>query len=94
MIDYSLNQVEKMDKEAALQQVAAITQALEEVTKGLKQYATVIQESGGKSDLESIGQVSQSHTDLVSGVRTLNRASRGPVDMVFAQIEAVGLPII
>lgn len=83
-----------MDKEAALQQVATITQALEEVTKGLKQYATVIQASGGETDLESIGQISQSHTDLVSGVRSLNRAARGPVDMVFAQIEAVGLPIV
>jgi len=76
-----------MDKEAKLQQIAAITKSLEEVTKDLKSYSAVI-ENGG-SDLEAIGKSSQAHTDLIASVRSLNRAARGPVDMVFAQIEAV-----
>jgi hypothetical protein len=77
-----------MDKEAASQQIAAITKALEDVTKDLKLYSLVVENGSGK-DLESIGKVSQSHTNLVASVRTLNRAARGQVDMVFAQIEAV-----
>jgi hypothetical protein len=76
-----------MDKEAAAQQIAAITKALEDVTKDLKLYSSVI--GNGGTDLESIGKVSESHTSLIASVRCLNRAARGPVDMVFAQIEAV-----
>lgn len=78
-----------MDKETATRQIAAITQALEDVTKDLKAYASVIENGSDGKDLESIGKVSQSHTDLVASVRSLNRAARGPVDMIFAQIENV-----
>ncbi|KAE9367267.1 o-methyltransferas-like protein [Stipitochalara longipes BDJ] len=77
-----------MDKAAAAQQIAAITASLEAVTKDLKLYASAI-ENGSGTDLESIGKVSSTHTNLIARVRTLNRSARGPVDMVFAQIEAV-----
>ena len=77
-----------MDKAAAAQQIAAITASLESVTKDLKLYASAI-ENGSGTDLESIGKVSSTHTNLIASVRTLNRSARGLVDMVFAQIEAV-----
>ncbi|PMD29394.1 o-methyltransferas-like protein [Hyaloscypha variabilis F] len=77
-----------MDKAAAAQQIAAITASLETLTKDLKLYASAI-ENGSGTDLESIGKVSSTHTNLIASVRTLNRSARGPVDMVFAQIEAV-----
>lgn len=75
------------DPAAAAQQIVAITAALDEVSTGLKQYASVLEKSTTPSDLRTIGNISKSHTDLVANVRTLNRAVRGPVDMMFAQIE-------
>lgn len=77
-----------MDKAAAAQQIAAITKSLEDVTKDLKLYAAAI-ENGSPTGLEETGKVSQTHTDLIASVRALNRNARGPVDMVFAQIENV-----
>jgi len=77
-----------MDKEAAAQQIAAITKFLEDAQKDLRLYASAI-ENGSGTDLESIGKVSSTHTNLIASVRSLNRSARGPVDMVFAQIEAV-----
>jgi hypothetical protein len=79
-----------MDKEAAAQQIAAITKSLEDVQKDLRFYVSAI-ENGTGTDLESIGEVSSTHTNLIASVRNLNRSARGPVDMVFAQIEAVCL---
>lgn len=76
-----------MDKETATKQIAAITQALNDVSKDLKVYSSVIQNGMDAQDLESIGKVSQSYVDLVASIRTLNRSARGPVDMVIAQIE-------
>jgi hypothetical protein len=78
-----------MDKATAAQQIAAITASLEDVQKKLSLYALAI-ENGSGTDLESIGNVSSTHTNLITSVRTLNRSARGPVDMVFAQIEAAG----
>ena len=77
-----------MDKEAAAQQITAITKSLEDAQKDLRLYASAI-ENGSGTDLESIGKVSSTHTNLIASVRSLNRSARGPVDMVFAQIEAV-----
>jgi hypothetical protein len=77
-----------MDKAAAAQQIAAITNSLEDLSKDLKPYAAAI-ENGSRTDLESIGKVSQTHTSLIASVKSLNRSARGLVDMVFAQIEAV-----
>lgn len=80
-----------MDKTAAAQQIAAIRASLEAVEKDLTLYASAI-ENGSGTDLESIGKVSSTHTNLIADVRSLNRSTRGPVDMVFAQIEAVSFP--
>ncbi|KAE9372596.1 o-methyltransferas-like protein [Stipitochalara longipes BDJ] len=79
-----------MDKEGATRQVAAITQALEDVTKDLKLYSSLVEDGSivGK-DLESIGKVSQSYTKLMVSVRSLNRAARGPVNSVLEHVEAM-----
>jgi hypothetical protein len=62
------NRAKRMDKETASQQIAAITKALEDVTKDLKLYSSIV-ENGRGTDLESIGKVSQSHTNLIASVR-------------------------
>jgi hypothetical protein len=78
-----------MDKETATKQIAAITQALENVTNDVKAYSSVIQDGTDGQNLESVGKVNQSYVDLVSGIRTLNRTVRGPMDMVISQLESV-----
>jgi hypothetical protein len=65
-----------MDKESATRQIAAIKQALEDVTKDLDVYLLVIQDGIDGTDLESKGKLSQSYEDLLAGVRALNRAVR------------------
>jgi hypothetical protein len=80
-----------MDKETAAKQIAAMTTALEDVTKDLKVYSSFIQHGTNGQDLESIGNVGQSYVDLVASIRALNRSVRGPVDMVISQIENVSV---
>lgn len=76
--------------ETAAQQIAAARAAVDDVSRRLDRYAAAVESSANTVTLESMGRVSQSHTDLVASVRALNRAARGPADMMFAQIEAVG----
>lgn len=80
-----------MDKETATRQLAAITQALEDVTKDLKLYSLVIQDGSIGKGLEDFGRISESYEHLIASVRSLNRAARGPVDMLLGQVEHVSL---
>lgn len=78
-----------MDKETATKQIAAITQALEDVTKDFRVYSSVISKGTDGQDLELIAKVSKSYVDLVASIKTLNRSARGPMDMVISQVENV-----
>ncbi|PMD32529.1 o-methyltransferas-like protein [Hyaloscypha variabilis F] len=78
-----------MDKETITRQLAAITQALEDVTKELKVYSSVVQDGTVGKNLEGLGRISESYEDLVASVRSLNRAARGPVDLLLSQVEHI-----
>jgi hypothetical protein len=78
-----------MDKETATRQLAAITQALEDTTKDLKAYSLVVQDGTTGKNLEDFGKISESYDHLLASVRSLNRAARGPVDLLWAHIEHV-----
>jgi hypothetical protein len=83
-----------MEKETITRQLAAITQALEDVTKELKVYSSVVQDGTVGKDLEDLGRISESYEDLIASVRSLNRAARGPVDLLLSQVEHVSPQII
>lgn len=78
-----------MDKETANRQVAAISQALEDVTKDFKVYSSVVKDGTTGKSLEDFGRIGESHEHLVASVRSLNRAARGPVDLLWSYIEHV-----
>jgi hypothetical protein len=76
-------------QETLAQEIAAMRHHLGEVSAAIDAYETVATQNLGQKSITSSGAVSEKHTALFLESSKLLTTVRGPVDMMFSNIENV-----
>ncbi|CAD6445816.1 f8921658-439b-4469-aae0-2ac0945003d8 [Sclerotinia trifoliorum] len=73
--------------ESLAQEIAAMREQLNKVSKAINAYESVATGNFDKKDTQSKGEISQKHVELFMETDRLMKKVRGPVDMVFSNFE-------
>lgn len=77
--------------ESVVGEIAALRQALKDVSTAIDNYAEKAIQNVGNKSAEASGEVSELHKALFLKTSSLARTVRGPVDMLISHFEDVSI---
>lgn len=80
----------KMDiNEMMRDQHATIKLNLARLTAAVDSYSTIFEQNEFSEDLSAVGEISQSHVEMVESVKQMQSAVYGPLNMIMLHFEEV-----